>query len=467
MDKDTIIEKQRQYIKLLEEKIQSMELYIAKLEERIAQLEKNSGNSSKPPSSDIVKPKKTTRKVSRKKRKRGGQQGHKKFTREPFEPEQVDEVIEYELTDKDAKGLIPLDDWEIIQQIELPEKMYKVIEHRARKYLDPVTGKIHIAALPDEVRKGGLLGSDVSAAVAFMKGSCHMSYSTIQRFFEQLMKLDISRGMLCKATQKVSKALKPSYDELARCLPNESQVNVDETGHHDDGDLHWTWCFDTLRYSLFKIDKSRGSKVLEKMLGKEFAGIIGADYWGAYRKYARLFDVRMQYCMAHLIRDICFLAEHKVKNISRWANKLLEWLKKLFDTLHRRDKLTEKGFMRSMEKIKSGFLKIVRRPPDHKLAKKLARRFKGESAEDYFRFLTEPNVEPTNNATERQIRPVVIDRKITQGTRGQNGIRWCERIWTTIASCKKQQRNVFDFIHESVIAHWSNKKYPSLMCQKL
>ena len=155
MDKDTIIEKQRQYIKLLEEKIQSMELYIAKLEERIAQLEKNSGNSSKPPSSDIVKPKKTTRKVSRKKRKRGGQQGHKKFTREPFEPEQVDEVIEYELTDKDAKGLIPLDDWEIIQQIELPEKMYKVIEHRARKYLDPVTGKTHIAPMPDEIRKAG------------------------------------------------------------------------------------------------------------------------------------------------------------------------------------------------------------------------------------------------------------------------------------------------------------------------
>ncbi len=114
-NKDAIIEKQRQYIKLLEEKIHTMELYIAKLEERIAQLEKNSGNSSKPPSSDIVKPKKTTRKVSRKKRKRGGQQGHRKFTRKPFEPEQVDEVIEYELNKKDTKGLIPLDEWQVIQ----------------------------------------------------------------------------------------------------------------------------------------------------------------------------------------------------------------------------------------------------------------------------------------------------------------------------------------------------------------
>jgi len=458
--KDLIIEKQAAEIQTLKE-------VITRLEEKITQLEKNSNNSSKPPSSDIVKPNKILRKVSRKKRKRGGQCGHRKFSRQPFESEQVDEVIEYELKDKDAKGLKPLDEWFIIQQIELPEKMYKVIEHRARKYINPVTGKTHIAPIPDAIRKGGLLGADVTAFAAFMKGRCHMSYTTIREFFTELMKLNISRGMLCKATQKVSKALEPSYDQLTDRLPDESQVNVDETGHHDDGDLHWTWCFDTSDYSLFKIDKSRGCKVLEEMLGKDFTGIIGADYWGAYRKYARLFDVRMQYCMAHLIRDIRFLAEHKVKKLSRWGSELLEWLKKLFDTLHRRDQLTIKGFIRSMEKIKACFLKRMRRPPDHKLAKKLAKRFKRKAAENYFRFLTEPDVEPTNNVTERQIRPVVIDRRITQGTRGDAGMRWCERIWTTLATCKKQRRNVFDFIHESVIAHWGNKKYPSLICQKL
>ena len=460
MDKDTIIEKQAAEIRVLKETI-------AQLQEQIARLKKDSHNSSKPPSSDIVKPEKSVIKIGRRKRKRGGQYGHRKFSRQPFEPEQVDEVIEYELTGKDARGLKPLDEWYIIQQIELPEKMYKVIEHRARKYIDSVTGKIYTASLPDELRKGGLLAADMTAFVSFMKSSCHMSYSTIQQFFEQLMKLNISRGMLCKATQKVSDALKSSYDELADQLPDESQVNVDETGHHDDGVLHWTWCFDTSNYSLFKIDKSRGCKVLEEMLGKDFSGIIGADYWGAYRKYARLFDVRMQYCMAHLIRDIRFLAEHNIKKLSRWGKKLLEWLKKLFDTLHRRDKLTEIGFMRLMKNSKAVFLEIVRRPPSHKLAKKLARRFDGQAAEHYFRFLTEPDVEPTNNGTERQIRPVVIDRRITQGTRGQNGMRWCERIWTAVATCKKQQQNVFDFIYESVIAHWSNKSYPSLICQKL
>jgi len=456
MDKDAIIEKQAAEIRTLKETI-------ARLKEQIARLKKDSSNSSKPPSSDIVKPRKTLRKVSRKKRKRGGQPGHRKSSRQPFEPEQVDEIIEYELKDKDAQGLKPLDEWFIIQQVKLPEKMYKIVEHRARKYLDPVTGKIHIAPIPDQIRKGGLLGSDITAVTAFMKGSCHMSYTTIREFFKELMKLDISRGMLCKATQKVSQSLQGAYEQLAQRLPYDSQVGVDETGHHDDGKLHWTWYFDTSDYSLFKIDESRGSNVLEETLGKDFAGIICADYWGAYRKYARLFGVPVQYCMAHLIRDIRFLAEHSVGKLSLWGNKLLEWLKKLFRVLHRRDRLTSRGYLLLMEKIKEGFLRRMRRPPNHPLAKKLSRRFRGKAAEDYFRFLTEAEVKPTNNDTERQIRPIVIDRRITQGTRGDAGMRWCERIWTILATCKKQERNVFDFIHESIIAHWSNQKYPSLI----
>ncbi len=75
----------------------------------------------------------------------------------------------------------------------------------------------------------------------------------------------------------------------------------------------------------------------------------------------------------------------------------------------------------------------------------------------------DPEVEATNNGTERQIRHTVIDRRITQGTRGQAGMRLCERIWTTIATCKKQNRNVFDFIHQSIVAHWTHQCYPELL----
>jgi hypothetical protein len=181
-DKDTIIQELNKEIKQLRE-------YIKLLEEKIGRLEKNSSNSSKPPSSDIVKPSKILRRLG-KKRKRGGQHGHRKFSRQPFESEQV-----------------------------------------------------------DEIRKGGLPGADITAAVGFMKGGCHMSYTTIQQFFKGLFELDISRGMLCKAALKLSQSLQPAYEQLAERLRHESQIGIDETGHYGQGKLHWTWCFDTPDYS--------------------------------------------------------------------------------------------------------------------------------------------------------------------------------------------------------------------------
>ena len=156
----------------------------------------------------------------------------------------------------------------------------------------------------------------MTAAVAFMNGACHMSYSTIQQFFKEVIRLDLSRGVLCKATQKVSQALSTRYQQLLEHLPEASHLGIDETGHKDAGRLHWMWCFQTPLYSLFHIDASRGSEVLIRILGEDFPGIIGCDYWGAYRKYARLFNVWVQYCMAHLIRDIRFLAEHDLKALA-------------------------------------------------------------------------------------------------------------------------------------------------------
>lgn len=458
--KDTIIAEQKAIIAELTKTIETLIKRIEQLEDEVARLKKDSGNSSKPPSSDIVKPEIKVRKRTVKKRRRGGQPGHKKFTRKPFACEDIDEVIEYELTDEEAQGLEPLDQWHIVQQVTLPDKPYIVTEHRARKYIDKRNGQIIITSLPDEVKKGGLLGGDVTAMVAFMKGGCHMSFSTIKQFFKEVMKLDVSRGMLNKATGKVSASLEPAYQQIIERLPDESYLGIDETGHKDTGDKYWTWCFQSVDYSLFHIDESRGSKVLFDLLGKEYEGIIGCDFWGAYRKFFRLGNATVQYCMAHLIREVRFLAEHTNSKLSDWGQKLLDWLRKLFRTLHRSDELTETGFARSMEQIKRKFLSKVRKPPDHKLAKKLARRFKGKAAETYFRFLTDPDVEPTNNGTEREIRHTVIDRRITQGTRGDAGMRWCERIWTTIATCKKQQRNVFDFIHKSLLSHWTDKNYP-------
>src|SRR3990172_4518617 len=120
-----------------------------KLQDQIARLKRNSSNSSKPPSSDIVKPKKEG--TPRGQRQIGGQKGHPRHERLPFGPEDIGPMIHYELSPPQAQGLIPLDDRFLVQQVELVDKPFVVTEHRARKYQDPYTGRIVLAPLPAAV----------------------------------------------------------------------------------------------------------------------------------------------------------------------------------------------------------------------------------------------------------------------------------------------------------------------------
>ncbi len=84
-------------------------------------------------------------------------------------------------------------------------------------------------------------------------------------------------------------------------------LNVDETGHKQNGHRQWTWCFRAELYTLFKIDPTRSGDVLIEVLGTEFDGVLGCDYFSAYRRYHREFGVTLQFCLAHLIRDVKFL----------------------------------------------------------------------------------------------------------------------------------------------------------------
>lgn len=443
---------------------------IAELEEEIARLKRNSGNSSKPPSSDIVNPPNSTpsgekRRGRRPRRKQGGQPGHKKHKRKPFDSSEIDRVVEYELPPERPRRLTPLDDWRIIQQVELVDRPFLVTEYRARRYRDERTGRIVTATMPREIVKAGLVGPRLSAAIAYQKSACHMSYSTIHNFWRDIGDLPLSRGQLVKVVQKASDAIAPAYAELRSALATQRHLGIDESGHKDNGRRHWTWCFRASDFTVFHIDRSRGSKVLREVLGDTFGGVIGCDYFSAYHKYMADAGVVVQFCMAHLIREIRFLAEHANKSLARWGKNLLRWIRKLFKTLHRCDQMTATGFARSMDRLRREFLKAVRRPPTVSEARTLAKRFRGAKAAHYFRFLTDPGVEPTNNLTEQAIRHVVIDRRITQGTRGDVGMRWCERAWTVLATCAQQGRRVFPFLHEALLAHLAGQPAPSLLAE--
>ncbi len=282
---------------------------IGRLTEQVAKLSKNSSNSSKPPSSDIVKPSKSA--PSKKtKRKIGGQPGHTKHQRPPFSRDQIDGVREYRLNRcPDCGGAVSTRAKEarVVQQVEIVERPIEIVEHRAEGCWCRRCRKVVFAPLPAAVDKGGLLGPRLTALVGYLKGVCHASFSTIRRYFRDVLHIPISRGQLAKVIGKVSAALGPAYDALRARLPTEPRLNVDETGHKDNGKPHWTWCFRAELYTLFKIDPSRGSNVLIDMLGEEFNGVLGCDYFSAYRKYMRQFSVEVQFCLAHLIREVKFL----------------------------------------------------------------------------------------------------------------------------------------------------------------
>lgn len=296
-----------------------------------------------------------------------------------------------------------------------------------------------------------------------MKGACHCSFSTIRKFLRDVVGLTISRGQLSKLVYKTSDALKQAYNELLERLPSEARLNVDETGHKDSGNPFWTWCFRASRYILFRIADTRSSQVLFDVLGEDFAGVLGCDYFSAYRKYMKDCHVLVQFCLAHLIRELKYLTTLSDKPTVAYGQRLLKSLREMFGIFHQRDQTTEEFFVEAMDKSRKTFLAdALTDVPQTRQAQNLANRFR-KYGDAYFRFITTPDIEPTNNLVEQAIRFVVIDRRVTQGTRGERGRAWCERIWTVLATCAVQGRCAFDFIYESIQAHFCNQLAPSLL----
>ena len=444
------------------------------LKQSIAKLSKNSSNSSKPPSSDITKPK-PKKKKKKGKGKIGGQPGHPRYERPPFSKEDIDFVHPHLLNRcPDCNGqVIPTEGVpRIVQQMEIVELPLVRHEHQSFPTWCEKCQTIHYMPFPPEVVKEGLVKTHLTALIAYMKSVCHASFTTIRKFIRDVLGEKISRGQLRKIIAKVSDSLEAPYQELLDRLPLETIVNVDETGHKESGDRFWTWVFKAELYVLFKIDKSRSSKVLIEVLGEEFSGVLGADYFSAYRKYMKDFNITLQFCLAHLIRDIRFLCGLPDPETRDYGKRILQSVRHLFTVIHDREEMSNEIFAKALQEAKQQIMTAVLQDVPSQLdakgkeqkraAKNMADRFR-KHGEAYFQFITTPEVDPTNNVAEQAIRFVVIDRHITQGTRSIKGRKTNERLWTVLATCALQGRSAYNFILESVKAFFRNLPSPSLL----
>jgi transposase len=457
-----LIETQATTIKKLEARIVGLETLVRTLQETIARLQKDSHTSSKPPSSDIVKPKPQLT-TGGKKRKIGGQKGHKKHERVPFPPGQVDRFIEVTLEVCPECGG-PLQECEEVvtkQQIGIVEKPLIVTEYHRHTYTCPGCQTAHTAPEPEGIRSG-LFSMELIAVVAYLKGRCHVSYRVLRAFFRDVLGVVISCGFLAEQIKKAGRALKGVHKELVERLKGEGHLHIDESGWKENGEKRWIWAFRAEKYAVFLIRSSRKEEVLEEVLGKEYEGIISCDFFAAYRMFYRVSKALVQFCWAHLIRDVLFLLKLEDAEVVRYGRRVIKQIKAMFETIHEQDKMGGKEWE---ERMRGHQEKIVRRAtgtvPEQKEARLIAKRMR-EWEEEYFGFIG-AGIEATNNPAERTIRQMVLDRVVTQGSRGPVGNEWHERFWSVLTTCDIQHKPVMNYLRECLSAYFGTGLYPSLI----
>jgi len=461
----------------LQSQVVELQAENARLRNQLAAARKHSGNSSKPPSSDIVKPPGQRRQKG--KRRRGGQPGHPRQERSLLPPDQVEHFRSYKLDHCPVHGtpLTPSPtEKQLFQQAELVAKPIEVTQHELRGSWCARCQQWHWPQLPADVQAAGLIGPRLTALAGYVKSKLHVSYTGLADFFDEVLGFKVCRGYLAKVLhQQVSAAVANPVQQLAALLPQQALLNIDETGHKDEGRLYWTWCFRAKLFVFFKIAPVRSSEVLIEVLGLEFEGVLGCDFFSAYRKYMGRCSALVQFCLAHLIRELKFLAEHPNVMVQAYGQDLLRAVRRLFAVIHQKEQLSPTQFQHQLEDQRRTIMRAatqteylspiewVRRSlPEYRIIETMADRFR-RYGEQYFTFITTPGVDPTNNSAEQAIRFVVIDRRVTQGTRGDQGQRYCERMWTVIGTRTLQGGSVFQYLVDALRAFFHGQRAPSLL----
>ncbi len=187
----------------LEAELASLKQVVAQLGQQLAAARKDSSTSSKPPSSDIVKPPKPPPPEGQDRRRIGGQPGHPKHERAAFPPEAINAgTFDHRLALCPSCGLdlrptltiAP----RVVQQVDIRGVPLSIQEHRGHPGWCPHCQKVFEAPLPPGIARGGLVGPSLTTLIAYLKGACHASFSTVRKFLRDVVRVTISRGELAR-----------------------------------------------------------------------------------------------------------------------------------------------------------------------------------------------------------------------------------------------------------------------------
>jgi len=436
--------------------IAAFEVQIADLK---ASLKQDSSNSSRPPASDPphLKPA-PPRKPSG--RRRGGQPGHGRNDRIRLEP---DEVVDAkpDRCRRCGEALAGDDPEPIVRQVfELPVVRPLVVEHRAHRLTCPRCGASTCGDPPGEAGAG--YGPRTQAVCAFLSGEGRMSKRRVARVMKGLFGLPIGPASVCGLERRTAEALAPIHAEVLEHVRG-LDANVDETRWPQGREGGWLWTAVTKGLAAFLVASSRGRDAFAELMGRSPPGVVTSDRYSAY---SHLPAGRRQACWAHLIRDfqamvdrgdagsaigedllmhagVLFEAWSKVRaeasSRPTFAAETLPWLRREVR------ELLEAGSRCGLRKTAATCRELLKIEPS------------------LWTFATVEGVEPTNNDAERSLRHAVCWRKTSFGTDSAGGSRFVECILTAVESCRRQGRDLLDFLVEAVSAHRSGGTPPSLI----
>jgi len=458
------------YILFLEQALHQALDRIAQLEQRVNELEarlnRHSGNSSQPPSQDPPQAPKNRKEKSG--RQPGGQKGHQGNHRELAPPEKVNKIVEHRaetcphcrsaLTQAAARPAPPV---ERRQVWELPEIQPVITEHRLLAGWCPHCQTWVKPDLPAEVGRSAF-GPRLQAWVAILTGRFRQSRRQVVDLLRELCGVSVSLGSIQSLCEETSEALAVPYREAKETVTLAEMAHLDETGWKEKGKRQWLWVAVTKLTTVFLVSCSRGRQALRELIGESFQGILHSDRWGAYNMVDPL---QRQLCWAHLKRDFQALSERKTRAgpLGVWG---LREIKRLFAAWHgyQAGELTWAEMRWALVPVRLRLGKLLRQGAscdDPKAAALCRHLLKLWPA--LLTFAMVPGVEPTNNRAERALRGAVLWRKGCFGNQSGNGSRFTERILTTVATLKQQDRNIVEYVVAAIQAHRFGHSTPSLL----
>lgn len=443
--------------------IEQLHDYIARLEQRVAELEakqgKDSTNSSVPPATTHPHAK-PLRDQPKSKKKRGGQPGHPRHQRTLLPTTQCHEVVPCVPTHcrQCGQGLTGLDPEPLRHQVwELPKIEPHVTEYQ-RHRLRCSCGCSTCGPLPDGVPTGQA-GPHLIAFSALLMACFRQSKRRAALFLNTILNQPACASWLVNLQTLAAEAVAPAYDELASQLPSQAAVHVDESPTKQAHQKAWVWTFVATAFTFFAIRTSRSADCPKQLLGSAYAGVVHCDRAKMYFAFGRL-----QWCWAHLLRDFQGLIDNPCRVTKRLGHDLMRPTKAMFELWAKvRDGTLSRGdFQQQMKPLRQQLeAALLRGYFDGRLRGFCQELY--ERRANLWTFVEVEGIEPTNNAAEQALRHAVIWRKLSFGTQSAAGSRFAERLLTVIETCRRQQRNTYDWLVQTLRCHFANQPKPSLL----